>query len=264
MNDESREELNTASMLENGFWEKLSQLPKSPETAQKMTVKALSTVSSKEKEEVVVNSNTEKLLVSLFEIRDDMMEQVALMDINSDLVTKITSYVNKIGGCIVDLGGEVELFEPINHVSGLQMPSFIKNAERVVDNTMQCYKMGKITKTQIHEDNKTIDIFFQGNTKDTLYDVEGSVTALKSWIGNEAIDYIYTKGSGKMFVRAFEDGRWIDKSDQFEICWSLNESAIEKTLTQNKNEKKEEVISKTVNNDEEEDFDADFSIEEKE
>jgi adenylosuccinate synthase len=54
--------------------------------------------------------------------------------------------------------------------------------------------------------------------------VYGLVTS-SSWNGNEAIDFIYTPGQGKMSVKVFEKGKWIDKSEtgNYEIKWELEE-----------------------------------------
>ena len=167
---------------------------------------------------------TEELLESLYSIRDGLIEDFSSISLGTKLAGSLTSKINGLGGCIRRMGGVADDFEPLNHVSGLDVPNQTKNAKRVMENTLECYKLGKAEQVSIGEDGRELVIDFTGTEGDVSYVATGKIVA-EEWNGNEAIDYVYTPGEGRMSVRAFESGRWLDKSDKYSIRWEL----IEKT-----------------------------------
>jgi len=169
--------------------------------------------------------NTEDLLVSLYETHDELVGAFNSSDYGSKTAQSISNSIIKVGACIKKLGGEVEKFNPIDHVSGLAVPPLIKNAQLVVERTKQLYSRATIEDVQISENGKTIDITLlgQNNNPEVMYRVKGTITASTSWNGNEAIDYIYTPQSGKMSVKVLEGNKWVDNSNSFKVHWGLDE-----------------------------------------
>jgi len=194
-------------------------------------------------------AHSEKVLLALYDVRDNLIKAFEGCSLNSNLSECLTDQINKIGSCIVNMGGNAQIFEPLNHVSGLEMPDVVKNAEEVIQRTIQCYKLGAIKEAKIKDDGREISIVFEGKEGETTYTASGRIIA-KGWTGNEAIDYVYTPRSGKMSVKAFEGGRWVTKSDpdndDYHISWELSENeAQDSTET---SEVKQEVFPAAENN----------------
>jgi len=192
--------------------------------------------------------HSEKLLLSLYDIRDGLIEAFQSCELNSSISEKIIKQIGRVGNCIIHMGGEVETFDPLQHISGLEIPDIIKNAEEVIKRTIQCYRLGKITEAKIKDDGEEISMTFEGESGNIKYTASGRIIS-KSWTGNEAIDYIYTPRSGKMSVKAFEGGRWITKDDEdtYNISWELLEEDLsEKYSAQNPSDEKE--VSQSAQN----------------
>lgn len=205
---------------------------------------------------------SEKLILALYETRDNLIEAFTGCKINSGLAVTLSNEINRLGSCIIHLGGQAEAFDPLTHISGLEMPNMQKNAEEVIQRTIQCYKLGSIKEAKIAGGGKEINIVFEGKDGDTLYQAEGRIIA-KTWTGNEAIDYVYTPSSGNMSVKAFENGRWVNKStgkdSPYNVSWALNEmnSALSSAETSSSTE---EVTSIPQNNHVENAVDEDEDI----
>ena len=265
---EEREILDTKSMIEEDFFARLGKkfVPSSTPTSPTNTKLPPSP-----------KYNTEKILLDLFEVRDGLIDTYAKIGINAHSQS-ITDGINKLGSCIKSLGGEVDRFDPFAHMSGLQAPNLRKSAKRVIENTVESYTLGKIGDTNISEDGKTIIVTFTGQSGTVDYKAVGTLTASKTWVGNEAIDYVYTPSEGRMSVKTFtEDSKWIDNSDNYKISWELFENEanfnvmpIEGENTQTKKEGKtknnieikEEVENTALNNIEDEEI-GDFPVEDK-
>jgi hypothetical protein len=192
--------------------------------------------------------STEKVLISLYDIRDILIDSFRLSGINSNVSKKLVSSIEKVDGLIKTAGGEIERFEPLNHCSGLQAPNFYKNAEKVIATTTQCYSLGKIEDAKISDNGKTINICFLGINEDVSWKAMGTINA-EEWTGNEAIDYVYTPREGHMSVKAYDNGRWIDKisSGKYKVHWDL----IEKRTKRDEQEKQTNIIEENINNDDE-------------
>jgi len=195
------------------------------------------------------HSSTEKILTAIYDVRDNLIDAFGGCKLNSALSDNLSQQINALGSCIVNLGGNADPFDPLNHVSGLEMPDNVKNAEEVVERTMQCYKLGTIEKAQIHEDGKEINIVFSGKEGSMAYKATGRIIA-KAWTGNEAIDYVYTPNAGKMSVKSFEGGRWVNRSDtkNYHISWELSEQDLTQVSAKTSSNK-EEVTQTAQNND---------------
>jgi hypothetical protein len=190
------------------------------------------------------NSIKVSIVLSVFyDLHDNLINLFTLCDIKSEMASLLTKQINKIESYIVNLGGSIEKFNALDYVSGLTIPNTIKNAQSVVAMTKQCYRLGTITDAKVSDDGKEINIVFSGSDGDTEYVAYGRIIA-DTWIGNEAIDYIYTPNSGKMSVKSFSNGRWIEKkySDGYNISWELSEENKSEKYGKMSNNKKEAQI----------------------
>lgn len=221
---EDKEILDTENMLKTGFFKNLKQ--KNIKIKEEMEDNNI----------VQAKVETEKVLLDLYEVRDDLIDSfchsTAIM--NSPESVKLIYDINKIGSCIQKMGGEVEEFVPLNHISGLNTPDSRLNMQRVIETTQKCYARGQISNPIIK--NNSIELVFEGESNNVKYSAYGTITPKYGWNGNEAIDYIYTSGAGRMSVKAFEKETWIDRSDDFDVEWSLEED----DNSENKNDVKKE------------------------
>jgi hypothetical protein len=294
--NEDRDILDTKNMLEDGFFARLGKIKVSPKKVQEMK-EAMENEGNEEIPSEPANYNTEKVLAELFEARDILIDSFSKIGITNQSQSMVEG-INKIGSCINSMGGEAEKFDPFSHISGLQAPNLKKNAKRVIENTVESYTLGKIENINIEDEGKTIVLSFIGKQGSINYKAVGTLTALKKWNGNEAIDYVYTPSEGRMSVKEYSDnGKWIDKSSSYKISWELFEKesdfnvmptevnnieeSVDEEVVQNtvvnackKNvEIKEEIQNNTqnnINNDSNIDYDeeigddiGDFPIEEK-
>jgi hypothetical protein len=256
---EEREVLDTRSMLEEGFMKNLRGVITNAAASTKSKIDSKMT-------SVASDISTEKLLQALYEIRDGLIDAMRDVNVASPVANSLTTYINKMGSCIKHLGGPVEAFDPLNHVSGLKVPNLLRNAERVIETTKQCYSLGSIENAHINDDNTKISLVFAGKSGSTEYRAKGVVIS-SCWTGNEAVDYIYTPGSGKMSVKVFASGKWIDKSSDYKVSWELEENDIDsKQEAQKESNNSGEIIKEAVqpsgNNTEDKDI-GDFPVEEK-
>jgi len=97
----------------------------------------------------------EKHLLKLYDIHDDMIDIFKACELNTDLSNNIINQINALSECITDIGGSIEHFEPLKHVSGLENPDMIKNVEEVIKRTIQCYNLINVIRTPCF----SIDIF---------------------------------------------------------------------------------------------------------
>lgn len=221
-------------------------------------------ITSKKIASEVVNYDTEKMLLDLYESRDSLIDAFSQIGLNKTSQMLISS-INKIGNCIKGLGGDVEYFDPLANVSGLQSPKLNKSAERVIENTREAYNLGKIEDAKVEDDGKTIIITFIGKHENTNYKSVGTIVASDTWLGNEAIDYVYAPEAGRMSVKIPNAlGHWVDKSNNYKISWELFESDVTSLTKKAENieKTKKEIKNDTSNNGSDDDI-GDFPIEEK-
>ena len=218
---EDREPLDTHQMLMEGF---LANLQRAGSTLPEAGTESLSaTAESVLQQDPNKNYSTEALLTNLFEVHDEMTGLFSTVHHSSVTAHNLTQTINKVASCINLIGGKMERFSALDHVSGLQAPDLKKNATKVIDTTKQCYTLGQVSDDLIDNSGKTINLVFSGNEGPVHYKALGTITAHGGWNGNEAIDYVYTPSSGKLSVKAFESNRWDDKSAHYEISWELEE-----------------------------------------
>jgi hypothetical protein len=119
--------------------------------------------------------------------------------------------------------------------------------------------IGNIDDMQIGKDGKEVSIKISGQVGDINYLVSGKISG-SDWQGNEAIDYVYTPGSGRMSVKAFEGGKWTDKSESFDVYWELEE--IDNSKNEEADTGEEKVTEEKIENNSD-DIGNDFPIVEK-
>jgi len=261
-NDNDIEELDTKGMLEDGFFKEYAKTSK----ASKAKPSERATQGLVPHSSSPVNTNTEKLLLKAYDVRDNLISSFSDIKLGSSLATNVKNAINQVGSMILELGGEAENFDPLAHVSGLGAPSLDKYASRVIENTRDSYTFGKIDDAKI--DGQSIIITFTGQSSldNTDYKAIGTITTKGTWMGNEAIDYVYTPGEGKMSVKvANQQGEWIDKSDDYVVSWELFEGSPEEEEKniEKKAETKEEETD-LIQNNVDDDININFPIEEKE
>lgn len=166
--------------------------------------------------------NVESVLLKMFEIYDSLIEIFQKIGIDSNLSDDLSNQIFAMEKCIEQMGGSVETFIPENFVSGLEMPDNTEMAQKAIETTRKCYKKGNIVKEQVSKDGNTINLILSGESVGKSFVVEGAITAKNGWTGNEAIDYLYKEDGGVMSVKAYEGGKWINISSNFQIEWLLN------------------------------------------
>lgn len=231
------EPIDTAEMLEDSLRLSLGgaspdkiremedEIRNSGDTVENPNLKKTINVKGIKNNDIVTNASMEKVLISLYDTKDGLIQAFETCNINSRTASVLANQINKIVSCIRYMGGETDEFVPINHISGLSVPNFYKNAQKVIETTVQCYSLGEVSEAKVMEEGKKIVISFTGTSDNTEYKASGEIIS-DEWTGNEAIDYIYTPGSGQMSVKAFENGRWIDRrsSGKYKIVWQLEET----------------------------------------
>jgi len=186
----------------------------------------IATFSSQGKRVVTSSSEPqrdERLIGALKQVHAGLVDVFERSGLNSGVEKNLVGLIDLATACLNHVGERTPQFEPLRHLSGLQAPNMVKNANKVLETTLNCYKIGSITEHNVSDDGSEITICFSGKQGEIEYQAFGRVAA-NSWEGSEAIDYIYTPGSGKMSVKAFEGGKWVDKSDHYSISWTLEEN----------------------------------------
>lgn len=168
--------------------------------------------------------NTEKMLTSLYEVYDGLMEVFDKTSFGEQTSKILGDVIGKTSECINMAGGEVDDFSPIDHVSGLRTPSNSRNINMVIETTKNLYSRATIEKIEVSSGGLGIDIVVAGldSPSNTMYRAFGTIRS-SVWDGNEAIDYIYTPAAGKMSVKVLSNNKWVEKDDKFKIEWDLQE-----------------------------------------
>lgn len=166
-------------------------------------------------------AHVEAVLLHNYDVYDLLLEVFRTVDINSDVATKLTQAIRKIEASIKLLGGKELNFQPEDVVSGLALPDQSVAMSKVVATTSAYYKMGSVRDSAIVNKN-TIRMTFALNEKNNKIICRGDVTPSTGvWIGNEAIDYVYTPEGGRMTVKLLSQGGWVNVSSDYKINWEL-------------------------------------------
>jgi hypothetical protein len=170
------------------------------------------------------NIDSEKVIVGLYHIKDELIDNFQFFQ--EEKIDKITKLINYVSLLIKDFGGTYEDFNPLDYMSGLESPDETGVINRIIQTTQKCYKYGTVQLSGISQDFKTISIRLIGEKNGNRYIVDGKITS-NSWGGNEAIDYISTVNAGKLSVKCFENGRWIDRSSNYKIVYDVKNNIKE-------------------------------------
>lgn len=170
-------------------------------------------------------SKNEQAVISLMEIRDDMLKQYGAIRDSSQAITA-AMHIQKLEAQIISMGGDVERFSPEKYQSGLkpvdQAIDQFEAAKKVVANTKKAYALHEIKKIWAGK-NKSgkIGICIQiDNESDTI--VQGTVYPKNIFSGLEVVDYVpSSNGNGLMTVKVVDNGFWKDVSSDFDIAWRI-------------------------------------------
>lgn len=211
-----------------------SRSVESSDTRERVTATGRKTVAPK-KINLPKEVNVENILVELYSVHDKLVDLFEKVGMDAPVSQDIISVIDDVAVTIAYVGGTVEKFDAYKHVSGLDVPDFVKNAQKVIETTGQCYRMGKIKEYFISDDGKRIEIIFSGISKGVKFEALGKITA-QEWVGNEAIDYVHCKGGGKISVKTFEKGKWTEKGKD---AYRIEMEFLEGDIAENKPETEE-------------------------
>jgi len=169
-------------------------------------------------------SSSERAIVSLMEVREDMLKKYAAVSHDVVMASTLAMSIQKMEDEIISMGGDVERFDPAKMQSGLkpiihQVVDQKVAAEKVIDNTKQAYTL------------KPISQFYSGKHKTgklglcikiAVADgkaVRGTIVPKEAFTGQEVIDYVPDSGKGRMTVKTAGNGYWEDISSNFDIAW---------------------------------------------
>ena len=165
----------------------------------------------------------ERAAMGLEELRQNLIHLFREASANDRLSRRIEGVIRQVEGLEECIGLEHQKFDALINMSGLQVGGRLENAEKVISNTTQHYKMFPITSmtTDVKGGVPTISIVILGEKDDTGFEITGTIVAPSDFDGNEAIDYVYSQTGGLMTVKAKSAGSWSDVSDRFQIQCSM-------------------------------------------
>ena len=174
-------------------------------------------------------SDYENAIIELASLRDWLIGLFVKEPIEKSTQETIETVIHKVEDIIKSLGGEVEIFDPIDLMSGLeaiQTPALEKeslmlsNANVAVENTKRHYKMHKIASigSKIIRGSPAIVFKIEGIEAQKPFSVVGAVVAKTNFAGNEAIDYVRHNGKGALGVKALSENGWVDVSGAFHLA----------------------------------------------
>jgi len=173
-------------------------------------------------------SQTEQALIALMEARDDMINDYIDVSRDPSKAASQAMKIQKIEANIISMGGDIDRFDPSNYQSGLAPvqeavdPLYdLEMAERVVTNTKKAYTLKPIEsirtgKSKTGKQGVCVKIASAPGVS-----VIGTIVPKGEFSGTEVIDYTPDNGKGRMTVKAPNNGRWGDVSNNYNIAWQL-------------------------------------------
>ena len=171
----------------------------------------------------------EQAIMEIDQLRDDLISVFHKNKDDKVLFNLIESLIHRVEKTIRTLGGEVDDFDPLAHMSGLESSPeanqqdeddiLLTNAKRVVGNTEKHYKIHKVLSIQPKTIKGKPGVVLQivGEDEKGPFRVVGAVVAKDDFLGNEAIDYVRHEGKGCLSVKSFKNGKWQDSSNDFHL-----------------------------------------------
>lgn len=172
----------------------------------------------------------EQAIMELDGLKDDLISEFHKHKDDNRLFKVIESLIHKIENTIQKLGGEIEEFNPLAHMSGLENTPeenninkeelLLTNARNVVLNTQKHYTIHTLSSIQpkVVKGKPAVVLKIEGKDKTENFSVVGAVVAKEDFFGNEAIDYVRHDGKGRLSIKSFRNGTWQDKSDDFHFA----------------------------------------------
>lgn len=162
---------------------------------------------------------TNRAVEILKDVREDLVALFQEFSTEHALPKRIEGMIRKMEEMGYALGVELEPFDPLKNMSGLKSGEALENAEKVVTNTLDHYKLFSVSsiKTYMTNGGPTIELHIFGEQNGMGFEASGSITARSDFNGNEAIDYVYSPEGGLMTVKARSQGMWEDVSDSFSV-----------------------------------------------
>jgi len=183
------------------------------DTSEESSKKELSVMESVGKE------FTSRAVEILKNVREDLVALFQEVSTEEVLPRRIEAIIRKTEEMGYALGVELEPFDPLKNMSGLKSGEALENAEKVVANTLNHYKLFSVSsiKTYMGNGGPTIELHIFGEQNGMGFEASGSITAHADFNGNEAIDYVYSLEGGLMTIKARSQGMWEDVSDSFSV-----------------------------------------------
>jgi len=175
---------------------------------------------------------TNRAVEILKDVREDLIALFQEFSTEDLLPQRIENMIRKTEEIGYALGIELEPFDPLKNMSGLKSGEALENAEKVVANTLNHYKLFSISsiKTYMGNGGPTIELHVFGEQNGMGFEVSGSVAAHTDFNGNEAIDYVYSPEGGLMTIKARSQGMWEDVSDSFAVACKVKRYKLGETV----------------------------------
>ena len=220
--DEEASRFDSSAMLEENLYSHLGSIVGNVSNISPTKVKSHSTPEINVTEEEGFTNINDKISIEytmtvLYTVRDNMID--IFSSIPEDKQQVMVFNINSIGMLIQKMGGEVDRFDPVEHISGLGDPDDLETMERVIATTKRCYKLGSVDAKILDEKENSIVVEFRGDKNGVPFAVAGKITPSKEgWTGNEAIDFVpLSNNQGRLSVKSYSNKKWLDKSQIFKI-----------------------------------------------
>ena len=170
----------------------------------------------------------EKAIMEVYSLRDWMIEEFQRNVKFQSTSSVLEKAILKSESIIRTLGGDVEAFNPLNYMSGLDeigesdvnSNTILANARAVIENTKKHYVKYKLSSIEAKMIKGKPGIVFsiEGDDNNSPFKVVGAVVSKKNFFGNEAIDYVRHNGNGALGIKALSGGKWKDVGQDFHIA----------------------------------------------
>ena len=172
----------------------------------------------------------EQAIMELDSLKDELIVEFHKNKEDKKIFKIIEETIHKVEKVIQKLGGEIEVFNPLAHMSGLEdSPEdngvskeelLLTNAKNVVSNTQKHYTIHSLSSIEpkIVKGKPAVVLKIEGNDEGGQFKIVGAVVAKDDFFGNEAIDYVRHEGKGMLSIKSFRNGNWQDRSDDFHFA----------------------------------------------
>lgn len=160
-----------------------------------------------------------QVVESLLNLKNEMISMFQEESANPVRSARVEGMIRMAESALERIGVEFDVFDPLRNTSGLQVGEPLENAERVVANTLDHYRLYGISSAfaEMGKFGPSVTLSIFGSEEDVGFEVDAFVAAKTDFNGNEAIDYVWSKNGGLLTVKARMSGRWEDVSDEFVI-----------------------------------------------